>query len=281
MKTHVITGGTDGIGKAVAHHYLDRGHEVVVVGRNAEKGKAWLDAARQRGAAERAHFVNADLSLIAETRAAADSVRSSFARVDTLVLCARHFRTTRLVTAEGFENTFAHFYLSRFVLSHGLVDLLEAADTPVILNVAGPGGQAQIHWEDLQLAREYDGQRALMQGGRLNDLLGVDFADRRPDTNVRYVLLNPGTVNTSFSGQYASDIMTHIEVIRRSAQSVEEAMTPILKVLDDPPTAPLSAFVQGEPLSPHGPGFTVEEARRLHQHTQKLLAASAARTARG
>jgi hypothetical protein len=98
---------------------------------------------------------------------------------------------------------------------------------------------------------------------------------------VRYVLLNPGTVNTSFSGQYSSDTLAQIEVIRRSAQPVEEAMKPILELLDDPPTAPLSAYVQGEPLSPHGPGFTVEEARRLHQHTQELLAASAARTTRG
>lgn len=227
MRTHVITGGTDGIGKAVAHHYLDSGHEVVVVGRSAKKGKAWLDAARQRGAAGRAHFIHADLSLTTETRAAIDRVRSSFSTVDTLVLCARHFRTTRLVTAEGFENTFAHFYLSRFLLSHGLADLLEAAAAPVILNVAGPGSGAHIHWEDLQLAR------------------------------------------------------AQIEVIRRSAQPVEEAMKPILELLDDPPTAPLSAYVQGEPLSPHGPGFTVEEARRLHQHTQELLAASAARTTRG
>ncbi|MGW0577395.1 SDR family NAD(P)-dependent oxidoreductase [Streptomyces sp. NPDC002920] len=274
MKTHVITGGTDGIGRALAHHYLGRGHEVVVVGRNAEKGRAWLDAARQRGAAGRAHFVPADLSLMAETAAALESVRSSFGKVDTLVLCARHFRTTRLVTAEGFENTFAHFYLSRFLLSHGLADLLEAAARPVVLNVAGPGGRARIHWEDLQLAREYDGQRALAQGGRLNDLLGVDFADRRPDTAVRYVLLGPGTVGTSFSGEYTADTMAQIEAIRRSARSVQEALTPIVKVLDDPPTAPLSAFVQGEPLSPHGPGFTVEEARRLHRHTQKLLASA-------
>ncbi|MYT32958.1 SDR family NAD(P)-dependent oxidoreductase [Streptomyces sp. MspMP-M5] len=53
MKTYVITGGTDGIGKALAHTYLDRGQEVVVVGRSAEKGQAWLDAAQQRGAAAR------------------------------------------------------------------------------------------------------------------------------------------------------------------------------------------------------------------------------------
>ncbi|MEU7205919.1 SDR family NAD(P)-dependent oxidoreductase [Streptomyces sp. NPDC045470] len=272
MKTYVIAGGTDGIGKAVAHGYLERGQEVVVVGRSAEKGEAWLAAARQRGADERAHFIPADLSLLSETRAVVDHIRSSFAKVDALVLCARHFRTTRLVTAEGFENTFAHFYLSRFALSHGLADLLESADAPVILNIAGPGTEGEIYWEDLQLAREYDGQRALMQGGRLNDLLGVAFLDTRPGTKVRYVLFNPGTVSTSFSGQYTPDVMAQVDIIRRSAQSVHEAIVPIVKVLDDPPAAPLSAFVRDVPLSPHGPGFTIEEARRLHLHTKRLLA---------
>ncbi|WP_406012290.1 SDR family NAD(P)-dependent oxidoreductase [Streptomyces sp. NBC_00984] len=271
MKTYVITGGTDGIGKALALEYLERGQEVVVVGRSAEKGEAWLDAARQRDAAGRAHFMRADLSLMAETRAVTDRIRSSFAKVDALVLCARHFRSTRLVTAEGFENTFAHFYLSRFVLSYELVDLLEAAGTPVILNVAGPGGGGEIRWEDLELALEYDGQRALAQGGRLNDLLGVGFAAGRPGTNVRYVLLNPGMVSTSFSGQYTPSVMAQIDAMRQSAQSVDEAIVPILKVLDDPPAALLSAFVRGEPLSPHGPWFAVEEARRLREHTERLL----------
>ncbi|MCT2588775.1 SDR family NAD(P)-dependent oxidoreductase [Streptomyces sp. N2-109] len=275
MKTYVVTGGTDGIGRALALEYLERGQEVIVVGRSAEKGEAWFDAARHHDAAGRAHFVQADLSLVSETRAAIDAIRSVCAKIDALVLCARHFRTTRLVTAEGLENTFAHFYLSRFVLSHELAGLLEAADTPVILNVAGPGGGGKIYWEDLQLAREYDGQRALAQGGRLNDLLGVGFADSRPETTVRYVLLNPGTVDTSFSGQYTPEVMAQIEAVRRSAQPVEEAIAPILTLLDAPPAALLSAVVRGEPLSPHGPAFAIEEARRLHEHTEKLLAAGA------
>ncbi|WP_322726580.1 SDR family NAD(P)-dependent oxidoreductase [Streptomyces spongiae] len=271
-RTYVITGGTDGIGRAIADTYLDRGQEVVVVGRSAEKGEEWLDGARQRGAAARAHFIPAELSLLSETRAVIDHIRSSWARIDALVLGARHFRTTRLVTTDGFENTFAHFYLSRFVLSHGLADLLESADTPVILNIAGPGSEGEIYWDDLQLAREYDGQRALMQGGRLNDLLGVAFVDTRPRTKVRYALLNPGTVRTSFSGQYTPDVRAQVDIIRRSAQPVHEAVVPIVGLLDDPPAVPLSAFVRDVPLSPLGPGFAIEEARRLHLHTQRLLA---------
>ncbi|WP_405412493.1 hypothetical protein [Streptomyces decoyicus] len=130
-------------------------------------------------------------------------------------------------------------------------------------NIAGPGGEGEVHREDPQLARGYDGQQALMQGGRPNDLLGVAFTDARPGTKVRYVLLNPGTVGTSFSGQYTSAWTAHIDDIRRSAQPVHEAIAPILKALDDPPiTTPPSAFVRDLPLSPHGPAFTLDEARR-------------------
>ncbi|MEU7582698.1 SDR family NAD(P)-dependent oxidoreductase [Streptomyces sp. NPDC041068] len=270
-KTYVITGGTDGLGKAVARTYLERGQEVAVVGRNAEKGEAWLTHARRHGAADRAHFVRADLSLLSETRAVMDTLSATLTKIDALVLCARHFRSTRLVTAEGFENTLAHFYLSRFVLSHGLTDLLEAADTPVVLNVAGPGGGGRIFWEDLQLARHYDGGLALGQGGRLNDLLGVGYAAGRPGSKVRYVLHNPGTVSTSFSGEYAPDVLAHVEAMRRSAPPVSEAVLPLLHVLDAPPAPGLSAYALDTPLDVTGPDFALPEARRLHALTNALL----------
>lgn len=272
MKTYVITGGTDGIGKALADTYLERGQEVVVVGRNARKGAEWLDAARRNGAGARAHFLRADLSLLSETSAVVDGIRSTFPTIDALVLCARHFRTTRLVTAEGFENTFAHFYLSRFLLSHGLTGPLEAADESVILNIAGPGATGGIHWDDLQLAKEYDGGRALTQGGRLNDLLGAGFARVHPGSAVRYVLFDPGTVSTGFSGQYTPDVMARIDAMRRTARPVHEAVVPVIAILDDPPSAPFSAFAQGVPLDANGPGFAADEARRLHRHTERLLA---------
>jgi hypothetical protein len=41
------------------------------------------------------------------------------------------------------------------------------------------------------------------------------------------------------------------------------------------PAALLSAVVRGETLSPHGPAFAIDDARRLHEHTERLLAASA------
>ncbi|GAA2428378.1 hypothetical protein GCM10010191_46820 [Actinomadura vinacea] len=273
MKTFVITGGTDGIGRAVGLACLDSGHKVAIVGRNADKGAAFLDAAGRLGAAERARFVRADLSLMDQTRQAVRELRTHFAKVDALMLCARHFRSTRLVTAEGLENTFAHFYLSRFVMSYEMTDLLDAADEPVILNVAGPGpNPEEIRWDDLGRERDYDGQGAIMQGGLLNDLLGTGYARIRPSRKVRYVLYNPGSVATALSGEYDAHVAAQIEAMRKTAQPVEKAIVPILDLLNDPPAEPLTASLMGRPIAMDGPGFDPKAAQRLYDQTRELIA---------
>ena len=272
MKRVVVTGGTDGMGKAVALELLRRGDEVAVVGRNADKGAALLDTAARMGAAGRLHFVHADLGLVADTRAAVDEVRSLFPAVDALVLCARYFRSTRAVTAEGFESTFALFYLSRFVMSHGMTDLLDAADDPVVVNVCGPGGNpGRIHWHDLGLEHGYEGMAAQMQGGLLNDLLGVGYARHSSARKVRYVLLNPGHVDTGFAGEYDAATAARVEALRAAARPVEEGIAPILAVLDEPPAEPVSAWMRGEPIPLTGPAFDAAAADRLHAETERLL----------
>ncbi|MFI5537022.1 TIGR03618 family F420-dependent PPOX class oxidoreductase [Nocardia sp. NPDC051900] len=272
MKYVVVVGGTDGIGRAVALKRLAVGDAVVVVGRDAEKGKSLLAAAEELGAGDRAHFVPADLSSIGATRTAVDAIRTRFTTVDALVLCARHYRSDRLVTAEGFEYTFALFYLSRFVLSYELIDLLNTAPNPVIVNVAGPGsGTGEIRWDDLGLERDYHGLHALAQGGQLNDLLGIEFARRPVSARVRYVLVHPGVVNTALSGDYDAEMAARIETMRRTARPIDEAIRPILAVLDDPPVEALTAIAQGQPLDVHGPEFDTAAAARLYGETTKLL----------
>lgn len=272
MGTFVISGGTDGIGKAIALNRLRLGHEVLVIGRDATKGEAFLESAVDLGADGRAHFVLADLSLVGQTRQAIDEIGNRVAKVDGLVLCARHYRTTRAVTSEGLEHTFALYYLSRFLLSFRMVGLLDAADAPVILNVSGPGSGADlIRWDDLGGERSYDPQRILAQGGQLNDLLGVGFARRRPSPKVRYVLLHPGVVDTAFSGEYDAAAAAQIERMRATAQPVQDAIVPILEILDHPPTEPLTAVANGQSLDVHGPAFDAAQADRLYAETRILL----------
>ncbi|BCB74462.1 hypothetical protein Pflav_008720 [Phytohabitans flavus] len=185
MKTIVITGGTDGLGRGLADTYLRRGHAVAIIGRDERK------AASLPGA----HFIAADLSLIDENRRVIEEINATFSTVDALVLCARYFRSTRFETAEGIEGTFALDYLSRFLLSYGLTN------PQLIVNVSGAGLPLDlIHWDDLMLAHAYDGVSAQLQAGKANDLLGVNYAAQPGTGRARYVLLDPGAVSTSFAG---------------------------------------------------------------------------------
>ncbi|HEU4425429.1 MAG TPA: SDR family NAD(P)-dependent oxidoreductase, partial [Pilimelia sp.] len=73
-RTAVVTGGTGGIGRAVAGELARRGYRVLIVGRSAARGAAVLaeldDAAPGAGHA----LVRADLSLLRETARAADDI---------------------------------------------------------------------------------------------------------------------------------------------------------------------------------------------------------------
>ncbi|MEV5516718.1 SDR family NAD(P)-dependent oxidoreductase [Streptomyces flaveolus] len=276
MKTLVIAGGTDGIGKALAERHLARGDTVFVIGRNPAKGRAYLERAERHGAADRARFVTADLSLLAQTSAAVDEITREASSVDALVLCARHYQYRRTVTAEGYEENFALFYLSRYLLGHGLVESLRKAERPVVVNVAGPGaGLGVVRWDDLQLRHGYHGGAALGQGGKLNDLLGVAFAERYgATTGIRYVLIHPGVTATGFSGVYDAETLEHIRSMQQHAKPVSAALPPIVAALDDPPADPLTAFVEGQRIRVDTHGFDRAAAGRLASTTEQLLTRS-------
>ncbi|MFD7291895.1 SDR family NAD(P)-dependent oxidoreductase [Streptomyces sp. NPDC059897] len=272
MKTIVVTGGTSGIGQALAHTHLGRGDQVVVLGPDPLKGKKFLDTAQSAGAADRAFFIEADLSLVSENRRVIEEIKDRFATVDVLVLCARYFRSHRMVTSEGIEHNFALYYLSRYLLGYGLADLMNRAEKPVVMNIAGPGvGAPGVQWNDLGFERDYDGWSAMFQGGRLNDLLGVSFAEGGGARRARYVLLFPGGTRTGFAGEFDAATAAHIDQMKRAAQPVEYTVPPILEIIDAPPQEPLSAFVEGAPLSLVGPAFDEGAAARLDRITQELL----------
>jgi NAD(P)-dependent dehydrogenase (short-subunit alcohol dehydrogenase family) len=261
VRTIVISGGTDGMGKALARTYLDRGDAVVVLGRSPR-------------AVAGATFIQADLSLVVENRRVVEEITAAFPVVDALVLCARHFRSARRQTPEGFESTFALEYLSRFLLGHGLAPALARARKPVVVNVSGPGApKPEIHWDDPGLTRGYDGVTAQLQAGRANDLLGVAFAAEH--SAIPYVLLNPGAVSTSFSGEYDAATAAHVARLKRFGKPVEAGVAPILALVDEPPAEPLSAFVESRRISLADNGFEVDAAARLTGLTRQLLASGA------
>lgn len=80
-KTVVITGGTSGIGKATALHFLDEGCNVAVCGRNKEKIKAMEENGKGK-----ALFISCtDVTDIADLNAFGNEVLERFGRVDVWI----------------------------------------------------------------------------------------------------------------------------------------------------------------------------------------------------
>lgn len=276
MKTILITGGTSGIGKGIAMNYLKNGDRVIVVGSSTAKGEAFYEEAIKLEAQERAIYLKADLSLVKENRRIIEEVKSNFFSLDALILCAQYQkkRTKAIKTEEGFEFSFELYYLSRFILSYGLKDYLENALEPVIINVCAPGMKGIVNWDDLQSEKNYSSIKAIMHGSRLNDLLGVSFAANNIGTKIKYILFNPGAVQTSGAMEaYDQPVMkSMIKVLYKLiGRPVEKAILPINKLLENPPIESLSAYKQNKEVSLSMETFDKDNAQKLYKVTKGLI----------
>ncbi|MFZ1616634.1 MAG: SDR family NAD(P)-dependent oxidoreductase [Flavobacteriales bacterium] len=157
--TVLITGATDGIGRATAHALASRGSLVGVVGRSPDRTRNVVtDITRAGGAA---FGIVADLSSMAEVRRAVDEVVSTVDRLDALVLNANHITQARRVTPDGFEANLAIGWLSRVLMMRGLDELLTASGGQV-LSVVGMNLD-RLETDDLALPGSPGGMRSLGQ----------------------------------------------------------------------------------------------------------------------
>jgi NAD(P)-dependent dehydrogenase (short-subunit alcohol dehydrogenase family) len=237
MRTIVITGGTDGMGAALARHYLRSGDRVVVIGRSRGKFAALVAAATEEdpSAASQAEFIAADLSLAADNRRVVDHLLAHHERIDALVLAASFIRQRRSVTSEGREASWALFFLGKYLLVNGLAPLLQTSGQPVVVNTAVPGARADaIDFDDPEMTDGFTFKRSNAQQRRANELLGILATNDNP--NLAYVTWGPARlVRTSFAGDIGKAMkITAAMLGRLLGQLPEVAVRPIVTIIDSP-----------------------------------------------
>jgi NAD(P)-dependent dehydrogenase (short-subunit alcohol dehydrogenase family) len=193
-QTILVTGSTDGHGRRVALDLAGDGATLLLHGRDRERGEDVLREVRDAGGGEASRVLLADLASLDEVRRLAAEVQSVASRLDVLVNNAGIAPPVeRGESADGYEVTFAVNYLSHFLLTALLFDLLARSAPARIVNVSSIGQQA-IDFDDPQIERGYSQPRAYSQSKLAQILFTFELAARLgEDADVTVNTLHPAT----------------------------------------------------------------------------------------
>ncbi|MEA3143950.1 MAG: hypothetical protein QOG31_1274 [Thermoplasmata archaeon] len=194
-KHALVTGGTSGIGRAIATGLARDGFRVTLLVRSLERGAATQKAIAAALPGAKVDLVVGDLADQASVRKAAAEVRKRNDRLDVLVHCAGVFLPTRQETADGVEATLATNYLGPFLLTHELLPLLRKSAPARIVSVASRYGNARIDFEDLNFGkRDYSYLKAVPASKLAQVLFTQELAERLTGTGIVVNAAHPGLV---------------------------------------------------------------------------------------
>ena len=200
-KVVVITGASDGIGAAAARLLHQRGHEVVVVGRSAQKTAA---VARELGVA---HFV-ADYARLDSVRALAADLSAAYPRIDVLANNAGGVFGDPTRTVDGFEKTFQINHLAPFLLTTRLIDTLVASRGTVLQTTTLHGGNVRrLDLDNLSPEGSVDPIWAYNAAKLENVLFTKELHRRYHAQGLSSAVFNPGVVRTNFGSETTSPLM--------------------------------------------------------------------------
>ena len=198
-KAVLITGSTSGIGKATAVALAAMGANVVVVGRNPERGAAAVEEIKAQSHSRSVELMLADLSVQAEVRGLAEEFLGSYDRLDVLANNAGLVQSNRTETPDGIETTLAINHLAPFLLTNLLIERLEHSSPSRVITVSSEAQRwGSMDFEDMQSRRKYRGFPVYGMTKLANIMFTFKLAERLGGTGVSANCLHPGSVGTNF-----------------------------------------------------------------------------------
>src|SRR3954447_6856908 len=198
MPTVILTGATRGIGRAAAIELARRGAELGLVGRDASRVRATAEEARASGGGAPVHEHVADLARMDEVRRLAPELLEAYPRIDVLANNAGATFTSRHVTTDGLEQTFALNHLAPFLLTTLLLErLVEGrARGGTTASDAHKGGVLDLDDVAAERGRFRPG-RAYATSKLCNVLFTRELQRRRPELVAN--CFHPGVIRSGFA----------------------------------------------------------------------------------
>lgn len=275
-KRILITGSTNGIGLAACEALAKRGAHLTIVARSREKASRAVDRITAAGGpGTTVDVLMADLASQAEVRRLADEVLARYPRLDALVNNAGAVFSTRHVSADGIELTWALNHLAPFLLTALLRERLEASGPARIITTSSDAHRgAQIPFDDLNAERRYPRFGRYAQTKLANVLFTTELARRSGDANVTANSFHPGLVATGFSRNTGAAMWLAATAARPFSLNAAQGADTLVWLLDSPDPGELSGlyFVKRLAVPPSRAAQDADAARRLWEISEAQTA---------
>jgi NAD(P)-dependent dehydrogenase (short-subunit alcohol dehydrogenase family) len=276
-KRVVITGATNGIGLAAATRLVGLGANLTIVARSPERAQAALVRLSQANGQQTVDVLYADLASQGAVRRLAAEITERYARLDVLINNAGAIYTTRQLTVDGIERTWAVNHLAPFLLTTLLLDLLKnSAPARIITTASGAHHGAHIPFGDLNADHAYPGMgfRRYGETKLANILFTAELARRLQGTGVTANCFHPGFVATGFNRNNHALMRWAMRVGQLFARPPEKGAETLVWLADSPEVANVSGlyFVDKLPKQPSRAARDEQSAQRLWQVSQEQTA---------
>lgn len=267
----LVTGGTRGLGKAIAMRLAQSGKAVVIVSRDGDRGAVAADEIRRLSGEGAVDVLIADLAQKSEVRRLARETQTSYPDLDLLINNAGVSKFTREVTRDGLETTFATNHMAPFLLSNLLLDVLSRNRPSIILNVTSEQHRfvRAIPWDDLQGERRFQPLEQYSLTKLYNILFTAEIARRAEALGVNANCVSPGFLRTDLGREARGGFRLFLTLARPFRRPPESGAKAVMKLLQMSGTG---TYFRGEhPRSPSALAQDPAAAARLWEISSALV----------
>ena len=276
-KTIVISGATNGIGKAAAIELSKENPQLLFTYRNQVLADELLAEIKDLSPETQVHSVYCDFSNQDSIKKCADEINSLCEKIDLLINNAGVVNTSYRETNEGIENTFAVNHLGYFLFTNLLLNKLKGENETRIINVSSAAHAfvKEMQWEDINYKSNFgQGLRCYGQSKLANLLFTRYLAIKLSTENISVNAMHPGGVNTSLGSQnkawYSKPLRLILRPFFRSPLKGAESIIYLATKQDDGVTG--EYFFNSKIHKSSAYSKNLEEAHKLWGLSEKLVA---------
>ncbi|MFN3603929.1 MAG: SDR family NAD(P)-dependent oxidoreductase [Leptonema sp. (in: bacteria)] len=204
MKVILLTGATDGIGKALINPLLELGYKVLIHGRSSEKVDALVSEYQKKSNSNIEGYV-ADLGNFKEVQQMCEMILENQNQIDVILHNAGTYEKKLILNADDIEKTFAVNFVSNLLIDEKLFPLLnknlnqrkEKDEYIKIIFVSSIAHKSGIYnFSEWIRPKVYNGYYAYANSKMAQIMYGYYLSREWGKYNILVNSLHPGVINT-------------------------------------------------------------------------------------